>query len=176
MKTRLACLVAFLMLANLAPAAAEEKWARHSPEGAGFSAEFPSKPAHEADKDDGSTNHIYSAETAGGAISYMVMTTELPKASVNAGSKAIFDGIAAQFGKNVKKRQEIKLDGHAGVELVIEIEDGGAKFHLVNRIYLVKNRLYQVMATSLASTKEKLQAERFAKSFRLTKVELNKKE
>jgi hypothetical protein len=116
------------------------------------------------------TLEIVGLERAGDKAQFVVMYNDYPPAVMKGGSDALLDG--AKLGvtmtlpaAKVNGESKITLDGNPGRELTISIPGRGA---LKARIFLVKNRLYQMLFTGPKPVDAKDQ-KAFFDSFRLLK-------
>ncbi len=143
------CLLLFVL--TLLAACAGESWKEfNSAEGA-FSFLMPKNPSRETQTLNTPLGpieiHFFSAELADAA--YVVGYSDYPAAFVAQSNPVIvLNGardvaVANVQGKLVSERV-IFIGGYPGRELRIEISDG--EIIAVSRIFMVKNRLYQVMA------------------------------
>ncbi|MEW6280628.1 MAG: hypothetical protein AB1758_18530 [Candidatus Eremiobacterota bacterium] len=74
-------------------------------------------------------------------------------------------GALSNVGGKLVKERAIEIEGHPGLEIDFNIPDKKIKARA--RIYLVKNRLYQVLAGNLESRYDEKHMNRFLDSFRL---------
>jgi hypothetical protein len=112
--------------------------------------------------------HVFAHESAGGQEAYVVMYNDYPAALVQPGAAAAVltgaqDGaIRGMPGSKLTSARDITLDGYPGRELALEVS-GKGKVHY--RLYLVNNRLYQVVAQQARPSAETV--EKFFNSFQL---------
>lgn len=98
------------------------------------------------------------------AVSYCDFTeADVKKATIAKRLDQARDGAVESARGTLKSEKAIELEGHPGRELVIEKDK---EIIARTRIFLVKNRLYQVMALGSVPAKE---ASSFLESFRLNK-------
>jgi hypothetical protein len=117
------------------------------------------------------TVYVHSVELPGGAGAFIVMYTDCPPAVMAAGADKIFEdakGRIAGSGKGTKITNEskIKIEDHPGREWTIDIPGQGL---LKDRIFLVKNRLCQLIASGSPDKMPAKDIQAFFDSFRLTK-------
>jgi hypothetical protein len=141
-----------------------------------FKIDMPGKPKEE----------VYTSQTNQGEVKLVSNLLQLPdrrtfsvtfldypqdpKFANQQGVQETLDEAVVNVGKEmrgrVEKRQTIELGQHPGREFTVVLVDSGEM--LLGRIYLVKNRLYQVFSGwSEARGETAADAERFVKSFRL---------
>ena len=143
-------------------------WKEFTSKDGGFSARFPDKPKETSKKGDkGDVTYTFAAEVDKGVIQYMVTYTDFAGGGANLETKVILDAIAKNFGKMTKAKKDIKLGDNMGLELTLEWDQDGTPLFAINRIFMVKGRLYQVMAISLQSKKDQMQTTKFMESFKL---------
>jgi hypothetical protein len=131
-----------------------------SPEGR-FAARFPGEPKTASHKTkDGLTGEAV-AELPGGAR-YEARYTDFDKAASGA-SKFLLDATVKQFGPTATAPKEVKVDGHAGVELRVEKGD----VVMAMRLFMVKERLYHLLAAAPRASFDAARAAQFLDSFKL---------
>jgi len=173
-KTRLLAAGLLLCLApSLARGRGEADWKEFTSKEGGFAVKLPGTPTEDrrtTRSPAGSfTGTVYVLEGKKGNEFYLAGFTDLPAAAVKAGTDAQRldaardEAIAHVRGKLVDERR-IDLKGHPGREVTIEVDP---KTFIQVRLYLVKQRLYQVLVVGgkdVAGAKHTL---RFLDSFRL---------
>jgi hypothetical protein len=102
-----------------------------------------------------------------GRIAYMVVFSEYKGLGPDTDPKLFLTTLVKKFAKDTKKKKDIKLNGFAGIELVLGMGEGIGKTTMTYRAYFVKGRLYQVMAITALNAEEKIQTARFLDSFKL---------
>ncbi len=153
----------------------EGAWVDHKSKEGGYSASFPATPKVTKDKDakNGSETFTAAVSRSNGAISYTVVYFDSQKED----PAKLLKGFRAQFAKDTKKIADVKLNGYDGIELVLGFKnDAGTDVHMILLIYATEDRVYEVMATSTALAKDKLEARKFLDSFKLTKKAEPKKD
>lgn len=163
-----------LCFALLAPLVLGGGWVTVAPKDAGFVMQFPAAPVE--DRQDIKTPAgdvtvnvlIHEIKNQGTlAVSYSLM----PEGALKAGTDdKRLDGardLAVQSAKGkLKSEKKIKQDGYPGRELVIE-GDGKTPVAVRTRIYAVKDRLYQTMASGSKTFVTSKEADKFLNSFKL---------
>lgn len=173
---KLAWLIAFAVF--LPATLADDKtpsWAEFTSKAGSFSALFPGKPqeSKETVSKDGPPQFQYVVGGPTGA--YLVSYQDNPNL-VNAGKalqdKALQtarDGAQRATQGKLLRSKEIKLDNvHPGLEFEFEIPHGAGGVYR-SRAYLVKDRLYQVIAVGQKDFATSKDADRFLGSFKLLK-------
>jgi|SRR6266542_2741320 len=79
--------------------------------------------------------------------------------------KRVRDGLARSFRGKITSDKEVKLDGNPGRDLGIEVV-GGTLSRV--RVYMVKDRLIQIMVLGPKTTVNSKEADQFLDSFKLT--------
>jgi uncharacterized protein (TIGR03066 family) len=145
------------------------EWKEFTSPERGFSVLLPGTP-NESSKQNPSGGVTYSfvAQSDAGLSTYTVMCTEFTRDPGLLAAKVVLDGAAAPLAKQTKSRRDIKLGEYPGIELQLELDAGGLPMVMTDRIYLVKQRLYQVLAGSVRDKKDPQQFARFLDSFKLT--------
>jgi hypothetical protein len=147
-------------------------WKMVAPKDAGFSVTMPSAPMEKKQQ----------VKTATGTLTVILQIAEgrndshfvvsycdfapgdLKKGDVDKRLDQARDGAVASAGGKKRSEEAIKLGSHPGREIVIE-KDGEVVVKM--RIYLVKNRLYQVMVLGNGPVFASKDAATFLDSFRL---------
>ncbi|MDW8365330.1 MAG: hypothetical protein RMK49_05760 [Abditibacteriales bacterium] len=105
-------------------------------------------------------------------VAYLIIYSDYPEdLIVNADKTKMLDGARDGAVKNVKgtlrSEKNISLSGWLGREIVIDTPDDPAST-IKSRMYLVKNRLYQVMAVMPKGKETSKDVDKFLDSFKLT--------
>jgi hypothetical protein len=149
---------------------AEADWQEFTSTDGNFAVLMPGSPTYEKKSQPTAMGpidmHMFTIETRQNA--YIVMYSDYPEMILKAPADKVLDGgrdgaVANTKGKLVSD-QSLSLDGFPGREFVIEIPGKGL---MKLRAYLVRQRLFQVMAVG---TEEKIEHEdtaRYLTSFRL---------
>jgi hypothetical protein len=133
----------------------------------GFSASFPGEPKKAVKASGpGGTATDYGVQIDGGTTVYSVNCFNSP-VDQEAIAKGNLEAMAAGFGKSLKARQDIKIKGHPGLQLELEVDNQGVKLAGAVRIFVVKKRIYTVTAMTLASKKGSPDVQKFLDSFAL---------
>jgi hypothetical protein len=148
-------------------------WLAISPPGGRFTALFPGEPketkAVSQTERGPIENHTLAIEV--GASTYAVSWFDFPgvvpqgpqiKGALEGGQKGLLEKLGPV---KVVKDREIALDGFPGKEVVVE--DADKRFTLTVRLYLVRQRLYTLFASSPLGQPEGPDVRRFFASFRL---------
>ncbi len=114
--------------------------------------------------------HMFSADASN--ASYMVGYSDYPAEIVNQSDpQKMLDGsgqgMAQNMGGTIVTANQISLNGNPGRELVVTATSQNQKITVKANIYLVGNRLYQVMIGLLSSDFNETTADSFLKSFKL---------
>jgi len=124
---------------------------------AGFSISFPGSPTQDAQNVNtpigAITMHTFMIEKSD--VAYMVAYSDYPESLVNQTPPDVIlsgarDGAVANIQGRLVNEIFISLQGHLGREIIIEAPAAEAFARV--RIYLVENRMYQIMA--LTSTQQ----------------------
>jgi hypothetical protein len=156
------------------PLHADDKpeWKEFATKEGRFKVQMPGTPEHkklDAESDFGKgvlhMNTVQAGKTMYGAnyIDYPATIKKVPVKQLFDSSR---DGAAANLDGKVVKEKDIKLGDHPGREIHIEVGGGKQLFRV--RVYLVEQRMYQVviLGTTMAATSK--EADKFLDSFQLT--------
>ncbi|MGH7171603.1 MAG: hypothetical protein ACRELG_15105, partial [Gemmataceae bacterium] len=114
--------------------------------------------------------HIYGVELPGDAGIFLTSYNDYPVAILAAGTDKLFAGAkvgATAFvpGAKIIGESKIKVEGHPGREWTMDVPgQGGLKM----RVFLVKNRLYQLVAGGNPKKVAQKDIQAFFDSFKLT--------
>lgn len=138
-----------------------------------FSARFPGKPKEQSLSAGGASGQAIVLEAKD--ASYSVTYVDLPASAADALKtpeladtilQATRDAAVAQMKGKLLDDEKVKLDGHVGRAIKVELPD---KKVMRNRIYLVGPRIYQVMVLGTKEFVASDDSEKFLKSFKLMK-------
>lgn len=139
-----------------------------------FTAEFPGSPKEQSQAMPTPlgtiTAYIVGYESRSAA--YMVMYADYPQSHVQSTSAdeildGACDGAASNINGRVISKTPITIGNHPGRELRVSATHEGKQVEVRNRVYLVGNRLYQVLVTSAPGGTQDSTANRFVDSFKL---------
>jgi hypothetical protein len=138
----------------------------------GFSVEMPGEPKHESKSTETAAGPIqfqmYSVELSSGSVAYIVSYNDYPKALVTFGKPdSLLDGVvegAVGKGRTVKSQRNVALEGHPGREFTAVLASG---HDYSSRVFLVKERLYQLNVVSEPGKGDEQEKLRFFDSFKL---------
>jgi hypothetical protein len=151
------------------PAAAG--WKEYTHKDGGFSVRLPVEPKNTSkDGPDGKTGGMEATTPDG--VRYEVQFNDVPKGGLAAGPKFLLDAIVKQLGDNVKSHKEVKLGDEPGVELAVEMGEIG----ITQRIFIVKERMYQLLVTAPKGKGNAAEAAAFLDSFKVGTGAAPKKE
>jgi hypothetical protein len=127
-----------------APVETPVTWKPYPSDEGRFTVNFPSEPTRTR-KNDGGVHLTYSAEIRQRNSTFTVVCTDLnPQAVVE--PSAILNSVAERFQKTTRARREITLGKYPGLELTLEEEQASGVWLTVHRIFLVGERMYDVIA------------------------------
>lgn len=142
-------------------------WEEFSSSEGNFSVQMPGAPSHQTEQVQTAIGpidmHLFSREL-GSKIAYIVIYSDYPEVITRASPDQVLDGgrdaaVANSKGKLLSEERIFLDGGHAGREIVVEVPDQGV---MKLRVYLVRQRLYQIM---LLASKERIDSEENAKYF-----------
>jgi hypothetical protein len=152
---------------------ASEKWQTFFSAEGRFSVLMPGTPVHEAKKADNPlgpvTMHAFLLMRSEVPDGFTVMYNDFPGPIPAGQADAVLDGVvkgAGRRGNTVQEVKKINLTSHPGRELTT-IRKGDAVPVMKHRVYLVRNRLYQVMVVTTEADAASPKVSRFLDSFKL---------
>lgn len=112
----------------------------------------------------------YTAETE--ETAYVVAYSDYPPEMVNETDPQMLlnssrDGAVTNLGGTLVSEEEIELDGYPGRSLVISANTQNQAATINSRIYLVDNRLYQILVVAPEGGEDAAVSEQFLSSFDL---------
>jgi hypothetical protein len=167
--SRLAVLLTLLAALCLAPAAlAQTPWQSFQSPVDGFGILFPGKP-EKTDKDFGNGAVYHSFVVDSGDTAFLVIYTQYaPGTFVGKDPALILDktkeGLIVGQKVSVRVDRSFDFSLNAARELVIDDEHGSTQMY---RIYVVRDRLYQVICGGPKGFEKTPEAQRFQNSFQL---------
>jgi hypothetical protein len=117
--------------------------------------------------------HVFGVENEGGNRAYLVMYCDYPVEGLSQddAQQALESGRDAalkQLNAESTRERKITLAGHSGLEFHFTGNGQGRSVHGAWRLYLVRNRLYQVAALRFGQALPAADINRFFDSFKLT--------
>lgn len=161
-----------VLLAGLTGCAQE--WKEYRSNAGGYSVEAPGTVTESADKVSTAIGTItfHTAVSEGRTWGYASAYADFPDWVISKDHKEMLtgarDGALHNVGGKLEKQTWIKLEGHQGLEIRFSVPD--KKLKAKARIYLVKNRLYQVIAAQSEEGYDEAALDRYLESFRLRPV------
>jgi hypothetical protein len=139
-----------------------------------FTIDFPGKPKEQSQTVQTPTGnvtaHIIMYESR--IAAYVVTYSDFPASQIKSSSAdelldGACQGVASNIGGTITSQKSISIDNHPGQEVKVSASSRGKKVEVRNRIYLVGNRLYQVIVTAAPGDTEDATANKFVTSFKL---------
>lgn len=132
-----------------------------------FKVKLPGTPKTQKQNVAGLEQTIYTVEGRGGA--YVVSYNQNPPGTQGLEEVMLKGAVQGMSTKGtVKSETPIKLDGkYPGAEVKMDVTTP-QKGEMINRIYIVENRLYQVMAVGTSSFIKSSNVQKFLDSFQVT--------
>jgi hypothetical protein len=108
-----------------------------------------------------------------GQQAWLVGYSDYPEATVKASDPATMlagarDGAVANANGQLVSDVEVTLNGYPGREFSAAVTQNGQEFVLRQRVYMVGNRLYQVLVLVPKGEEDSPEVEAFFQSFQLT--------
>jgi len=168
-------IVALLFTIVASGAVQQPKWKTFSSPDGSFSVLFPNNPTENKQSVNtaaGSINSTMYISTDENATNYMVGYTDYPEANIKqVQPDKMFDGgrdrlIASEKGKLISQ-SAITLAAYPGRAIAVECPDG---LIITARLYLVKNRFYQLLAETKRTKEDAERIKSFLDSFKLAEA------
>jgi hypothetical protein len=164
-----ATVVSMLLFTNVAAQAQSQTdphgWINFAPEGAGFSIMFPSQPVENINKKTAYTLHSFTTNanraTYVAAYSDYVEIKSKPGEFLAANRDRFNKGMQATLISS----RELTVGGHTGLEFVSESPAANIR----SQLFLIGNRLYQVVTMVLRDTDQTEWTDKFFASFKFVK-------
>lgn len=137
-----------------------------------FKARFPGKPKLQSQPGpQGTTMQMYAVESRNGvmavAVADLPLPSDMPPAQVDSALDGAMNGQVRSGGGSLKTSSSIMINGkYPGRELVASITQPKTG-QVRSKLFLVKNRLYQVMVMGTDSYATSSQATEFLNSFKM---------
>ncbi len=172
MQVQMKPFLALLVMALLMAGCGQSRWTEYRSNKGGYSVEMPHAPKESSDKipTDVGTITFHMALSEGRTWGFASAYADFPDWTVDKkDAKELLhgarDGALRNIGGKLEKESWIELEGHPGIELVFSAPS--QKIKAKARIYLVKNRLYQVLGGQTEDAYDEAELDRFLDSFRL---------
>ena len=167
MRTRFYCALVFILVAICSISAFQgDHWVKIAPPASGFSVLMPGEAKEEVQPGDDFTLHLYSVSAASGF--YMAAYGDYaPRIHLDPAGELVANRDNFLKGLNARliASKNISLDGHAGIEFTGESDM--AVFS--SRVYLIGNRVYQIMTAIDSGKDDSANVNRFLSSFAFVK-------
>jgi len=152
----------------------ETTWSEFSSAEGAFSVLMPGAPTEETQTQDTEMGAIdvHSFTFEQGGVAYLVGYNIFPAAVIEAASPAALlngarDGQAKAVNGTLVNEQEITLGAYPGRDLEIRAEDADGIKTLHTRIYMVEDKLYQILVVGLEGQSAAEDTIKFLDSFKL---------
>ena len=158
-------LLVLLTLCSNVPAQTDPSgWITLAPEGAGFSVLFPGNANETVDKKNSFTLHSFNV-TVGRATYVASYSDYLPgKLDPATALTANRDKFLKSLQATLVSNREITMDGHTGIEFTSETPAANVK----SQLFLIGNRMYQIVTFVFRDVDETTNVNRFFDSFKFT--------
>ncbi len=141
-----------------------------------FRVELPGTAKHQTEQTPTAVGnielHMFLVESAGGSA-FTAMYSDYPKSIIRAANadkilEGAQNGAVTNINGKLDTQRKIKIGSHPGREFSAKASTPlGGELEYTSRIYLVKNRLYQVTLAALGGTVAEADKKRFFDSFAL---------
>ena len=159
--------IIFVLLLLVSVAGSQDKpsrWVTFAPEEAGFSVLFPGKPVETIDKKPSFTLHSFKL-TLGRATFIASYTDYEPgKLDPQTALTANRDKFNKRLQATLVSSREITVDGHTGLEFTSETPAANLK----SQLFLIGNRMFQIVTFVFRDVDETRNVDRFFESFKFT--------
>ena len=158
-------LLVLLTLCSNVPAQTDPSgWITLAPEGAGFSVLFPGSANETVNKKTSFTLHSFNV-TVGRATYVASYSDYLPgKLDPATALTANRDKFLKSLEATLVTSREITIDGHTGIEFTAETPAANVK----SQLFLIGNRMYQMVSFVFRDVDETTNVNRFFDSFKFT--------
>lgn len=157
------------------PAAAQEWQETKSTEGH-FQVLMPGEAQYQSQDVDTEVGkiklHVFAVATSGGAAAYLVMYEDYPAEDVKkTGAETILnnarDGALKGIRGKITKETKIRYGSHPGLEFSLSGTSNDTAVHCVWRLYLVRDRMYQLGVVGIKQPAPPEMIDKFFASFAL---------
>lgn len=156
MSMRSAGLLAVWLVLAVAPPGSAQEWKPFTSKEGRFKALLPGQPEERNQQitSDVGTYTLYNFSVVRNEQTFMVMYYDLTeyqrtKLKTNDVLKYARDEALKSYNGKLIRERLLKLEGHTGVEFAFAGANGGDNLQGVWRMFVVKNRLYQVAVTRI---------------------------
>ncbi len=159
--------------------AGQTGWQEFRSTAGGYSIVMPGKPIEQKQTVDtsGGSVDLYSASIDNQSGSYIAMYADYPASAVGQSDPQKLldssrDGAVANSGGTLVSEQKLLLNNNPGREIQVSVpaQNGQAAVLIVDRYFLVGQRLYQTMAIIPNGQQVSAEAQKFLDSFKLLKL------
>ena len=163
-KLRFSLLVLLALFINTPAQSDPSGWITLAPEGAGFSVLVPGKAVETINKKASFTLYSFNV-TAGRATYFASYSDYLPgKLKPATALTSNRDKFNKSLGATPLSSREITVDGHAGIEFTSETPAANVR----SQLFLIGNRVVQIVAFVFKDVDETKNVNRFFESFKFT--------
>ena len=158
-------IISLTLMAATISAQTRSTWVTLAPKGAGFSISVPAKPASRTLTRPTYTMHMFTVKVGNAAFSVSYGHLEPNDPSLKAGLDASVDEIINGMRGTLTSRREIRVDGHSGIEFTFDSVLGEMR----GQLFLVGNRMFQMMTIVDKGADETKNVNRFFASLKLAR-------
>ena len=143
-----------------------------------FKAMLPGEPDYSASKVDTEVGkidlHSFAVEANGGRVAYFVFYSDYPEGTEDDTDPKVLlqnarDGVIGDDDSRQTREEKIDISGHPGLEFDFVQGNGANKTYGYWRLYMVKNRLYQIGIISIGEPATDFKVKAIYDSFNLLK-------
>jgi hypothetical protein len=151
-------------------------WITYTSPAGTYTVALPGEPAVTRTQNvnkDGSTSPIHQATVKEGGSEYAVIVMDFPgkvfteKEAETVVAAAVQGGIDALTNARTLSNRPFKYDGYPGVEAEVEASDGGKQSRLIMRVFVVRSRMYTLLAVTPKADPDREKPRAFLESFKL---------
>lgn len=154
-----------LLVAN-SSAQPRSTWVTLAPKGAGFSISLPRKPDSRTIKRTTYTMHMFSVNTGSATFMVTYAICDPSDPDLRAGLAANRDTMIETMRARLISSREITVDNHNGMEFSGET----ASVNVIGQLFVIGNRIFQMMTIVPKDKDETRNVNRFFNSFRLARA------
>lgn len=144
------------------------EWAAFKPKDGSFSVNLPGAAKEEKQKNArGDTTVTWTASAEGGAVAYVVGTTDFAGADPSkVNPKAVLTAVANNQ-KDAKDLKDVKINGYPGIEFNREESKGGKTLQFRQRVVMANGRMYQQIVITEKGKGKQADSDKFYESFKV---------
>ncbi|HEX3151771.1 MAG TPA: hypothetical protein VHR66_27110 [Gemmataceae bacterium] len=144
------------------------EWAAFKPKDGSFTVDFPGAAKEESKKGpNGDTTVTWTASAEGGAVAYVVGTTDFAGADpARLNAKAVLNAVANNQ-KGAKNLKDVKINDYPGIEFDREELVAGKTLEFRQRVVMANGRMYQQIVIAEKGKGKQADSDKFFASYKV---------